>query len=165
MTSKPVTAICPGSFDPLTRGHEDIIRRTLSFADRVIVAVAETATQSKRGRFTVPERIGLIRSVFQDQPRVEATSFAGLLVEFARQREAHLIVRGLRAISDFEYELQMAQMNHALNAEIETVFLTPAAEFAFLSSSLVREVAALGGDVGPFVSPPVLEALRGPGNP
>lgn len=156
----PRTAICPGSFDPITVGHEEIIRRSLKFADRILVAVAHRATQAKQGMFSVEERIQMIREVFTDEPRVEAVDFTGLLVDFARDEGAHLIIRGLRAVSDFEYEFQMALMNRELCADLETVFLTPNVEHSFLSSSLVREVASLGGDVRPFVAPPVLERLR-----
>jgi len=154
-----VLAIYPGSFDPVTLGHEDIARRTLRLADRLVIAVAESATQAKRPLFSVEERVALVREIFADEPRVECTSFSGLLVEFARQRGAHCIIRGLRAVSDFEYEFQMAQMNRELWADAETVFLTPDAPFSFLSASLVREVAALGGDVTSFVSPLVRKAL------
>jgi pantetheine-phosphate adenylyltransferase len=156
----PSTAIYPGSFDPVTLGHEDIARRSLHLADRVVVAVAYTATQQKKGLFTVDERVELLRRVFADEPRIECVSFQGLLVEFARQREARLIIRGLRAVSDFEYELQMAQMNQGLWPEIETVFLMPDVRYSFLSASLVREVASLGGDVAQFVPPLVLERMR-----
>jgi pantetheine-phosphate adenylyltransferase len=153
-------AICPGSFDPITLGHEDIVRRSLRFADRIIVAVAHRATQSKQGLFSVEERVRMIRDVFADEPRVEAVDFTGLLVDFARKRDARLIIRGLRAVSDFEYEFQMALMNRELWPHLETVFLTPSVEHSFLSASLVREVASLGGDVRPFVSPLVLDQLR-----
>ncbi len=153
-------AIYPGSFDPMTKGHEDIARRTLRVADRLIVAVARTATQSKTSLFTVQERVELINEVFAEDPRVEAQAFEGLLVDFARDLGSYLVVRGLRAISDFEYELQMAQMNQELWPEIETLFFVPEVEYSFLSSSLVRQVASLGGDVSRFVSPPVLSRLR-----
>jgi pantetheine-phosphate adenylyltransferase len=156
----PRIAICPGSFDPITLGHEDIIHRALRFSDRVIVAVAHRATQAKRGLFSVEERLELIRSVFPDEPRVEAREFQGLLVDFAREAGAQLVVRGLRAVSDFEYEFQMALMNRELSPAMETVFLATDADKSFLSASLVREVASLGGDVSPFVSRPVLERLR-----
>ncbi len=158
--ANPLTAMYPGSFDPITRGHEDIVRRTLKMADRVIVAVAHTSTQVKNSLFTVEERVALIQRVFEDEERVEAMPFQGLMVKFARAQGARVVIRGLRAVSDFEYELQMAQMNRELRPEIETVFLAPEVDFSFLSSSLVREVAALGGDVSRFVPPPVLEALR-----
>jgi pantetheine-phosphate adenylyltransferase len=158
--AQPVIAIYPGSFDPITRGHEDIARRTLRIADRLLIAVAYTATQAKKSLFTVEERVEIIREVFADEERVEAVAFRGLLVDFAREREARLVIRGLRAITDFEYELQMAQMNRELWDEVETVFLAPELAYSFLSSSLVREVAGLGGDMSRFVSAPVLARLR-----
>lgn len=153
-------ALYPGSFDPVTLGHEDIARRGLRLADRMIVAVAETATQVKHTRFSVEERLEMLRASFADEPKITAMSFSGLLVDFAREENAQLVIRGLRAVSDFEYEFQMAQMNRALTDDLETVFLTPHHDYAFLSASLVREVARLGGDVSGFVSPHVLEALR-----
>ena len=152
--------IYPGSFDPITRGHEDIARRTLRIADRLIIAVAHTATQAKQSLFDVSERVSLIQEVFEGEERVEAVAFTGLLVDFAKRRDARLVIRGLRAVSDFEYELQMAQMNRELWSGTETVFLAPELDYSFLSSSLVREVAELGGDVSRFVSPPVLARLR-----
>jgi pantetheine-phosphate adenylyltransferase len=151
----PLVAIYPGSFDPITMGHEDIAKRTLRIADRLIVAVAHTATQAKDSLFEVDERVALIGEVFKEDDRVEVTSFTGLLVDFARAREARMVIRGLRAVSDFEYELQMAQMNRELWSSTETVFLAPELDYSFLSSSLVREVAKLGGDVSRFVSPAV----------
>ncbi|MEJ2539685.1 MAG: pantetheine-phosphate adenylyltransferase [Gemmatimonadota bacterium] len=159
MTAAHRIAVYPGSFDPITLGHEDIARRTLRLADRLIVAVAHTATQKKTGFFPVEERVSLIREVFADEPRVEVTSFQGLLVDFCRDRGAQFVIRGLRAVSDFEYEFQMAQMNNELNPDLETVFLTPDVDFSFLSASLVREVARLGGDVSAFVSPGVQRAM------
>jgi len=163
MSSAPrdVLAVYPGSFDPVTLGHEDIARRTLRLADRVLLAVAETSTQSKKPLFTVQERVELLTGVFEDEPRIECTSFSGLLMDFARDRGAHCIIRGLRAVSDFEYEMQMAQMNREIWPDVETVFLTPDAPLSFLSASLVREVAALGGDASSFVSPKVLTAMKG----
>jgi len=158
--SSQIVALYPGSFDPITRGHEDIVRRGLRVAERIIVAVAHTSTHHKKGLFSVEERVALIREVFADDDRVEATPFEGLLVDFAREREAHLVIRGLRAISDFEYELQMAQMNRELSSNVETIFLVPDVKNSFLSSSLVREVASLGGDVASFVAPSVLAALQ-----
>jgi pantetheine-phosphate adenylyltransferase len=155
----PVVALYPGSFDPITRGHEDIARRALRVADRVIVGVAHTSTHAKQGLFEVEERVELIRSVFAHESRIEVLSFTGLLVDFAREQGAHLVIRGLRAVSDFEYELQMAQMNQELNPDLETLFLVPEVNNSFISSSLVRQVAALGGDVSAFVSPPVLDRL------
>ena len=159
MTAHPVIAIYPGSFDPITKGHEDIARRTLHIADRLIIAVAYTATQSKKGLFSVEERVEIIRDVFAGDERVEAVAFHGLLVDFARVRGVRFVIRGLRAVSDFEYELQMAQMNRELWEDLETVFLAPELDYSFLSSSLVREVAGLGGDVSRFVSPVVLARL------
>jgi pantetheine-phosphate adenylyltransferase len=151
-------ALYPGSFDPPTRGHEDLIRRSLALADRVLVAVAENS--AKEPLFTVAERTELLRAVLGAEPRIEVTSFQGLLADFARTRGARLVVRGLRAAGDFEYEFQMALMNRQLNPELETVFLPPARGLAFVSSSLVREVARYGGDLGGLVAPAVSEALR-----
>ncbi len=158
--SESRTAIYPGSFDPITYGHEDIVRRALEFTDRLIVAVAHSATHAKKGLFTIEERVDMIRAVFADETRVEVEDFRGLLVQFARARGAGLVIRGLRAVSDFEYEFQMALMNRHLDAEIETVFLAPDARFTYLSASLVREIAALGGDVSDFVAPAVLRKLE-----
>lgn len=157
--ARPIVALYPGSFDPLTRGHEDIARRGLRVADKLVIAVARTATHAKKGLFTVEERVDLIREVFSGDERIEVTAFRGLLVDFARERAATLVIRGLRAVSDFEYELQMAQMNQELFEDVETIFLVPDVSHSFLSSSLVREVAALGGDVSSFVSPTVLARL------
>ena len=153
-------AIYPGSFDPVTRGHEDIVRRALAFTDCVVVAVAHRRTQQKSGLFTIEERVQMIRDVFADEPRVEVDEFEGLLVDYARKRRAHLMIRGLRAVSDFEYEFQMALMNRQLWPEIETIFLAPDAQYSFLSASLVREIASLGGDVSEFVPPLVLQRLH-----
>jgi pantetheine-phosphate adenylyltransferase len=150
-------AVYPGSFDPLTRGHEDLIRRARRFAERLIVAVA--VNPAKQSLFTLDERVALIRRVVDD-PAVEIQAFDGLLAEFARAAGATLIVRGLRAISDFEYEFQMALMNRNLAPGIETVFLVPAFDLTYLSSSLVREVARFGGDVSSLVHPLVQQALK-----
>ena len=162
MTEKrrEIIAIYPGSFDPVTLGHEDIARRTLNLVDRLILAVAETATQAKSPLFTVEERLDLLGEVFAGETRVECLGFSGLLMDFARSLDADCIIRGLRAVSDFEYEFQMAQMNRELWPKVETVFLTPDTRFSFLSASLVREVAALGGDVSSFVPAPVLRAME-----
>jgi len=151
--------VYPGSFDPLTLGHDDIIRRGLKIVDRLIVAVAETATEEKRGLFSIEERVELIAEVYADLPEVEVTSFSGLLVDFARSRGARLIIRGLRAVSDFEYEFQMALMNRSLWPELEVIFMAPDNRHTFLSASLVREVGRLGGDVSPYVPPEVLERM------
>jgi pantetheine-phosphate adenylyltransferase len=151
-------AVYPGSFDPPTRGHTDLVQRSLSLADRVIVAVASNAT--KQPLFTVAERLDMLRLVVGDDARVSFEAFDGLLVDFARHRAATLIVRGLRAISDFEYEFQMAMMNRHLLPGLETVFLVPPEDATYLSSSLVREVARYGGDVSSLVHPVVDDALR-----
>jgi len=149
-------AVYPGSFDPITRGHEDLVQRSLAFADRVIVAVAVNAT--KQPLFALDERVALIREAIA-HPAVDVQSFDGLLVDFARTVGASLLVRGLRAVSDFEYEFQMALMNRHLEPRLETVFLVPAFDLTYLSSSLVREVARHGGDVSQLVHPAVHRAL------
>ncbi len=151
-------AIYPGSFDPPTRGHEDLVRRALALADRLIVAIA--VNPQKAPLFSVDERLDLLRTVTGDDPRIELTSFSGLLAEFARQRGATMVIRGLRAVSDFEYEFQMALMNRRLNDQLETVFLVPAVDLTYLSSSLVREIAGFGGPLTGLVNPVVAEALR-----
>lgn len=151
-------AVYPGSFDPITRGHEDLIRRSLRFADRVIVAVA--ANSSKSPLFTLEERVQLAQKVVAGESRVEVRAFTGLLVDFARQVGASIVVRGLRAVADFDYEFQMALMNRQLYDELESVFLVPALRLTYLSASIVREVARLGGDVSTFVHPEVERALK-----
>jgi pantetheine-phosphate adenylyltransferase len=152
------TALYPGSFDPPTHGHEDLIRRSLALADSVIVAIAVNSAKSPL--FTVEERIDLLHQVVGDDRRIEVRSFEGLLADFAREAGATMVVRGLRAVSDFEYELQMALMNRQLNPGLETVFLMPDVGLTFLSSSLVREVARFGGDVSSLVHPAVNRALK-----
>jgi pantetheine-phosphate adenylyltransferase len=151
-------AVYPGSFDPITRGHEDLIRRGLVFGDRIVVAVAASA--GKAPMFTLDERVALAKAATANDPRIEVCAFDGLLVEFAKQIGAGVIVRGLRYVSDFEYEYQMALMNRKLEGAIETVFLVPAFDLTYLSSSLVREVARFGGDVSGLVHPAVLDALK-----
>jgi len=151
------TAVYPGSFDPVTLGHTDLIERSLAFVDRVIVAVAVNA--SKQPLFTKDERVALLNKAVT-HPAVEVQAFDGLLVEFAKRVGATVIVRGLRAVSDFEYEFQMALMNRQLQPGIETVFLVPAFDLTYLSSSLVREVARFGGDVSQLVHPATVEALK-----
>ena len=151
-------AVYPGSFDPPTRGHTDLVHRSLALADRVIVAVARNAT--KQPLFTVDERLEMLRQVTDGEPRVSFDAFDGLLVHFARDRGATLIVRGLRAVSDFEYEFQMAMMNRHLLPGLETVFLVPPEDATYLSSSLVREVSRYGGDVSTLVHPVVAAALK-----
>lgn len=158
--SDPRIALCPGSFDPLTLGHEDVVRRALSFADRVVVAVSHSPTTAKQGMFTVEERVEMIREAFADEPRVEAAAFQGLLVDFARERGASLVVRGVRGGVDWEYESQMAVMNRRLLLTLETVILPADPMHAHVSATLVRQIAALGGDVAPFLSPAVLRRVR-----
>jgi pantetheine-phosphate adenylyltransferase len=150
-------AVYPGSFDPITKGHEDLIRRSLEFVDQLIVAVAVNV--AKQPLFSLDERVALIKQAVPDK-RVDVQSFEGLLAEFAKKVGASVIIRGLRAVSDFEYEFQMALMNRNLAPKIETVFLVPAFDLTFVSSSLVREVARFGGDVSPLVDPGVQKALK-----
>jgi pantetheine-phosphate adenylyltransferase len=150
--------IYPGSFDPVTLGHEDIIRRSLQLVDHVVVAVAVNLV--KEPLFGLEERVALLETVMQDEPTVEVVAFDGLLTDFARQRGARVIIRGLRAVSDFDYESGMALMNRQLYPELETVFLVPALHLTYLSSSLVRDIARLDGDVSTFVQPAVEQALR-----
>ena len=152
------TAIYPGTFDPITNGHADLVHRAAACFDRVLVAVA--GSTAKNTRFTLDERVGLAREVMREVGNVAILSFDGLLAEFAREQGAQVILRGLRAVSDFEYEFQLASMNRRLAPDIETMFLTPDEGYTFISSSLVREIAALGGDVGGFVHPAVEAALR-----
>jgi pantetheine-phosphate adenylyltransferase len=152
------TAIYPGSFDPPTRGHEDLARRSLALCDRLIVAVATNS--AKQPLFSVEERLSLLQSAIGADPRVTFERFDGLLADFARRTGARLVVRGLRAVSDFEYEFQMALMNRQLYPDLETVFLVPSVDITYLSSSLVREVARHGGDVTGLVHPTVADALR-----
>jgi pantetheine-phosphate adenylyltransferase len=151
-------ALYPGSFDPPTKGHEDLVRRSLALADQLIVAIARNAT--KQPLFGVEERLGLLREAVGGDARVSIQSFDGLLAEFAKQVGASIIVRGLRAVSDFEYEFQMALMNRRLHPSLETVFLVPAVDLNYLSSSLVREVARYGGNVSGLVHPAVAAALK-----
>jgi pantetheine-phosphate adenylyltransferase len=149
-------AVYPGSFDPITKGHDDLIHRSLEFVDRLIVAVAVNV--AKQALFTLEERVALIKQTVSG--KVEVQSFDGLLAEFAKKVGASVIVRGLRAVSDFEFEFQMALMNRNLAPAIETVFLVPAFDLTYLSSSLVREVARFGGDVSQLVHPKVQQALK-----
>jgi pantetheine-phosphate adenylyltransferase len=152
------TAVYAGSFDPITRGHEDLIKRSLAFVDRIVVAVATNT--SKQPLFTTDQRVAFIRAAVGDDPRVEVRQFHGLLVDFARTVEANLIIRGLRAVADFEYEFQMALMNRHLAPALETVFMVPSLDTTYISSSLVREVARFHGDVSGLVHPVIAEALR-----
>jgi pantetheine-phosphate adenylyltransferase len=151
-------AVYPGSFDPLTNGHLDIIRRASRLFDRLLVSVLEN--EGKSPLFSVQERMGLIAECTRDIQGVEVHSFSGLLVDFMRRVDASVVVRGIRAVSDYEYELQMALMNRELHEGAETIFMLPAVEFTFVSSRLVKEVFRLGGDISHLVPPPVLDALR-----
>ena len=151
-------AIYAGSFDPITRGHEDLIYRSLEFVDRLIVAVARNS--AKTPLFSVDERVDLIRATVAGEPRVDVRSFTGLLVDFAAQEKANLLIRGLRAVSDFEYEYQMALMNRHLSPKLETVYMVPSLETTYISASLVREIARYGGDVSSLVHPAVAAALK-----
>ena len=151
-------AIYPGTFDPITNGHADLIERAARMFDEVIVAIA--ANPSKQPLFTLDERVRLITTVTQDLDNVTVVGFTGLLAEFARQQQATILIRGLRAVADFEYEFQLANMNRRLNPDLESVFLTPSEETSFISSTLVKEVALHHGDVGQFCDPVVKDALE-----
>ncbi len=152
-----LTAVYPGTFDPVTNGHTDLVARASKLFDRVIVAVArDTAKATFCG---LDQRVDLARLVLADFANVEVVAFSGLLVRFCQAQKAEVVIRGLRAVSDFEYEFQLAGMNRRLAPDVETLFLTPAEQYAFISSSLVREIARLGGDVAEFVHPAVQEAL------
>jgi len=151
-------AIYPGTFDPITRGHEDLVRRAATLFDKLILAIAESP--SKQPRFTLADRVEMAREVVGDLPNIEIVGFNTLLMSFVHEMGAKVIVRGLRAVSDFEYEFQMAGMNRSLYPEVETVFLTPGEQYMFISATMVREIARLGGDVGKFVHPSVEKRLR-----
>lgn len=152
------TAIYPGTFDPITNGHTDIVARAARLFDHVIVAIA--GSTSKSTAFSTDERVALAKTVLNAYENVEISRFDGLLVEFAASRKASAVLRGLRAVSDFEFEFQLAGMNRRLDSGIDTVFLTPSEQFLFISSSLIREISALGGNVSEFVHPAVSEALE-----
>ena len=151
-------AVYPGTFDPITNGHIDLVMRASRLFEHVIVAVA--INPSKKPAFILDERVNLAMQTLQDLPNVEVCSFQGLLVDVAREKKAQVIIRGLRAVSDFEHEFQLAGMNRHMEPNVETMFLTPAEQFSYISSSLVREVASLGGDVSAFVPPCVAVALN-----
>lgn len=152
------TAIYPGSFDPVTLGHHDIIERSSKIFDRLIVGVLNNSAKSPL--FSVEERVNMLRNVTSDLPNVEIQAFDGLLIDFVRQNQANVIVRGLRAITDFEYELQLAQMNSVIAPEIDTLFLTTNLKYAYLSSSTVKEVAMYGGDISAFLHHDIAESVR-----
>jgi pantetheine-phosphate adenylyltransferase len=151
-----IKVIYPGTFDPITRGHEDVVRRAAGLFGEVVVAVAESRSGTL---FTLDERVEMAREAFADFANVSVEGFSGLLMDYVRARDARVVLRGLRAVSDFEYEFQMAGMNRSLYPDVETVFLTPAEQYTFISASMVREVARFGGDVGKFVSPAVAARL------
>jgi pantetheine-phosphate adenylyltransferase len=153
-----IGAVYPGTFDPLTRGHEDLVRRAALLFGKVIVGVADS--RAKRPFFTLEERVDIAREVLSDLPNVKVVGFSGLLIHFIREHEARVILRGLRAVSDFEYEFQLAGMNRNLYPDVETVFLTPSEQHMFISATLVREIATLGGDVSKFVHPLVSAKLQ-----
>ena len=158
MTTATRIAVCPGSFDPLTMGHVDIIERAARLFDRVIVAVL--INQEKKPLFSLAERVEIIREVFAAHPNVEVDTFEGLLVDYAQQKHASVIIRGLRAVSDFEFEFQMALMNRHLSPNIETAFMMPAEQYTYISSRLIKEVFGLGGKIEGLVPPLVEQRLR-----
>ena len=152
-----IGAMYPGTFDPITNGHVDLVRRAAKLFDRVVVAVA--ASPNKTPMFTLEQRIAMARTALADAPNITVDGYAGLTVDYVRQHGLRVIIRGLRAVSDFEYEFQLATMNRHLRSEVETIFLTPAEEYTFVSSTFVREIGVLGGDISPFVPPGVAAAL------
>jgi pantetheine-phosphate adenylyltransferase len=152
------TAVYPGTFDPITLGHEDLVRRAARLFDNVILAVADS--RAKKPFFTLDERVEMAREVLKDLPNVRVTGFSGLLMQFVQQQGARVVVRGLRAVSDFEYEFQLAGMNRGMYPDVETVFLTPGEQFMFISATIVREISTLGGDTSKFVPALVADRLR-----
>jgi pantetheine-phosphate adenylyltransferase len=150
-------AAYPGTFDPITRGHEDLVRRAAHIFDKVIVAVADS--HGKQPFFSLSERVAMAKQVLADYKKVEVIGFSGLLMDFVRAQGANIVLRGLRAVSDFEYEFQMAGMNRNLHPDVETIFMTPSDQYMFVSASMVREIAILGGDVGKFVQPLIAKKL------
>ena len=152
-----IKAVYPGTFDPLTSGHEDLVRRASRLFDRVVLGIADS--RAKRTFFSLEERVGLAKRVLHDVKNLEVVGFKGLLTDFVRKQKARVVLRGLRAVSDFEYEFQLAGMNRDLYPDMETIFLTPGDQHMFISATLVREIALLGGDVAKFVHPIVRKAL------
>jgi pantetheine-phosphate adenylyltransferase len=152
------TVVYPGTFDPVTNGHIDLVERAAKLFERVVVAVA--TSEKKAPLFDLDERVSLLQSCLQEVPAAEVVPFNGLLIDFVTAQQSHCVLRGLRAVADFEYEFQLANMNRAMNPEFESVFLTPSAELSYISSSLVREIASLGGDVSGFVPPNDAQALK-----
>ncbi len=157
--SLAITAVFPGTFDPITLGHQDLIRRSAQLFSTVVVGVA--VAHHKKTLFSLDERLAMVREVFADLPQVRVEPFTGLVVAFAQAQGAQAMVRGVRSVTDFDYEAQLAGMNRALQGRVDTVFLTPDARYQHISSTLVREISALGGDVAGFVAPAVLQRLRG----
>jgi pantetheine-phosphate adenylyltransferase len=153
-----IRAVYPGTFDPLTRGHEDLVRRASTLFDSLILGVADS--QTKRTFFTLEERVEMARQVLTGVRNLKVVGFSGLLIDFIRQHDARVVLRGLRAVSDFEYEFQLAGMNRSLYPDFETIFLTPSEQHMFISATLVREIASLGGDVSKFVDPLVAKRLK-----
>ena len=151
-------AVYPGTFDPMTMGHVDLVKRASKLFDSVIIAIA--SSDSKKPMFSLEERIEIGNKIFADDPKVEVIGFSGLLVNFAKDNDANILIRGLRVVADFEYEFQLANMNRAMSPDIESVFLTPKEEYSYISSSLVKEIATMGGDVDRFVDPVTFEALK-----
>jgi pantetheine-phosphate adenylyltransferase len=151
-------AVYPGTFDPITLGHEDLVRRAGKLFDTVIVAVADST--GKHPFFTREERVDMVREVLKDVKNVEVTGFSGLLMKFVQQHQARVVIRGLRAVSDFEYEFQLAGMNRGMYPDVETLFLTPGEQYMFISATIVREISTMGGDVTKFVPPHVAERLK-----
>jgi|TARA_B110001454_G_scaffold104380_1_gene98303 pantetheine-phosphate adenylyltransferase len=151
-------ALYPGTFDPVTLGHIDLIERALHLFDEVTVAIA--TSESKIPLFTLEERIEHIETIFEGNKRIKVIGFTGLVVDLAKKEESNILIRGLRAVSDFEYELQLANMNRAMSPDLESIFLTPKAKFSFLSSTLVREIASMGGEISSFVDPVIEKALK-----
>jgi len=151
-------AVYPGTFDPITRGHEDLARRAASLFDHVVLAVADS--RAKRPLFTLSERVDIARETLKDLGNVSVVGFSGLLMKFVQQQKARVVVRGVRAVSDFDYEFQLAGMNRGMYPDVETVFMTPGEQYLFISGTLVREIAILGGDVRKFVSPYVARRLK-----
>lgn len=151
-------AVYPGTFDPMTLGHEDLVRRAARLFGHVVLAVADSRT--KRPMFTLAERIDIARDALKDVKNVSVEGFSGLLMDFVRKHKATVVVRGVRAVSDFDYEFQLAGMNRKLHPDVETVFMTPGEEYMFLSATLVREISVMGGDVSKFVSPVIAERLK-----
>ena len=152
------TAVYPGTFDPITLGHQDLARRASRLFDRVVLAVADS--RAKKPFFTLDERVEMAREVLKDLPNIEVLGFSGLLMKFVQDRGARVVVRGLRAVSDFEYEFQLAGMNRGMYPDVETVFLTPGEQFMFISATIVREISVLGGDTTKFVPPFVADRMR-----